>query len=349
MPDTPRELDILLYGATGFAGKLTARYLARVGGAARIGLAGRSAERLRQVRDGLGPRAQDWPIVVADAEQPATLAALAARTRVVITTVGPYARYGMPLVAACAVAGTDYVDLTGETLFVRESIDRHHQQAAENGARIVHGCGFDSVPSDMSVYALYRAARDDGTGDLLNTDLVVRGASGGASGGTVATMVEVLRAAADDPQARRRLFDPHTLSSDRSAEPQLGSEPDLSWRRGGDIAPELDGIWTAGFAMAPVNTRIVRRSNGLLGWAYGRRFRYAEHMSVGSSAAAPARRVGSCGAPRAPRVRCPRLPNPSIPRRRLRREKPSSRLMAWPPTHFGSATAAPRSTRPSNR
>lgn len=288
MPDTPRELDILLYGATGFAGKLTARYLARVGGAARIGLAGRSAERLRQVRDGLGPRAQDWPIVVADAEQPATLAALAARTRVVITTVGPYARYGMPLVAACAVAGTDYVDLTGETLFVRESIDRHHQQAAENGARIVHGCGFDSVPSDMSVYALYRAARDDGTGDLLNTDLVVRGASGGASGGTVATMVEVLRAAADDPQARRRLFDPHTLSSDRSAEPQLGSEPDLSWRRGGDIAPELDGIWTAGFAMAPVNTRIVRRSNGLLGWAYGRRFRYAEHMSVGSSAAAPA-------------------------------------------------------------
>ncbi|WP_067974612.1 saccharopine dehydrogenase family protein [Mycolicibacter icosiumassiliensis] len=288
MPDTPRELDLILYGATGFAGKLTAQYLARAGGEARIGLAGRSAERLREVRDGLGSRAQDWPIVVADADQPATLEAMAARARVVITTVGPYLRYGMPLVAACAAAGTDYVDLTGETLFVRESIDHYHKQAAENRARIVHACGFDSLPSDMSVYALYRAARDDGAGDLLDTDFVMRGASGGASGGTLATMIEVLSAAADDPKARRQLFDPYTLSSDRSAEPRLGPEPDLSWRRGRDIAPELDGIWTAGFAMAPVNTRIVRRSNGLLDWAYGRRFRYSEHMSVGSSAAAPA-------------------------------------------------------------
>ncbi|WP_046300585.1 saccharopine dehydrogenase NADP-binding domain-containing protein [Mycobacterium sp. UM_Kg27] len=287
MPETPRELDIILYGATGFAGKLTAQYLARAGGAARIGLAGRSAERLREVRDGLGSPAQDWPIVVADAGKPATLEAMAARTRVVITTVGPYTRYGMPLVAACAAAGTDYVDLTGEALFVRESIDRHHQQAADNGARIVHACGFDSLPSDMSVYALYRAARDDGTGDLLDTDYVVRGFSAGVSGGTLASMVEVLSAVAKDPEARRLLNDPHTLSSDRSAEPRLGPEPDLTWRRGRDIAPELDGIWTAGFAMAPVNTRIVRRSNGLLDWAYGRRFRYAEHMSAGSSAAAP--------------------------------------------------------------
>ncbi|MFL0180512.1 MULTISPECIES: saccharopine dehydrogenase family protein [unclassified Mycobacterium] len=287
MPDTPRELDIILYGATGFAGKLTAQYLARAGGAARIGLAGRSAERLRQVRDELGSPAQDWPIVLADADKPTTLDAMAARARVVITTVGPYTRYGMPLVAACAAAGTDYVDLTGEALFVRESIDRHHKQAADNRARIVHACGFDSLPSDMSVYALYRAARDDGTGDLLDTDYVVRGFSAGVSGGTLASMIEVLSAAANDPEARRQLFDPHTLSSDRSAEPRLGPEPDLSWRRGQDIAPELDGIWTAGFAMAPVNTRIVRRSNGLLDWAYGRRFRYAEHMSVGSSAAAP--------------------------------------------------------------
>ncbi len=287
MPDTPRELDIILYGATGFAGKLTAQYLARAGGAVRIGLAGRSAERLREVRDHLGSPAHAWPIVVADADKPATLEAMAARARVVITTVGPYTRYGMPLVAACAAAGTDYVDLTGEALFVRESIDRHHEQAADNGARIVHACGFDSLPSDMSVYALYRAARDDGTGDLLDTDYVVRGFSAGISGGTLASMVEVLSAAANDPAARRLLNDPHTLSSDRSAEPRLGPEPDLLWRRGRDIAPELDGIWTAGFAMAPVNTRIVRRSNGLLDWAYGRRFRYAEHMSAGSSAAAP--------------------------------------------------------------
>lgn len=287
MSETPREFDVIVYGATGFAGKLTAQYLSRAGGDARIGLAGRSAERLRAVRDELGTAAQDWPIVVADAEKSATLEAMAARTRVVITTVGPYTRYGMPLVAACAAAGTDYVDLTGEAMFVRESIDRYHRQAAENRARIVHACGFDSIPSDMSVYALYRAARDEGTGDLLDTDLVVRGFSGGVSGGTLASMIEVLSAVSSDPEVRRRLADPHTLSVDRIAEPRLGPEPDLSWRRGRDIAPELDGIWTAGFAMAPYNTRIVRRSNGLLDWAYGRRFRYAEHMSTGSSAAAP--------------------------------------------------------------
>lgn len=288
MSDTSRELDVILYSATGFAGKLTAEYLARAGGGARIGLAGRSAERLGEVRAQLGAVAQDWPIIVAEAGQPATLNAMAARARVVISTVGPYTRYGMPLVAACAAAGTDYVDLTGETLFVRESIDRYHEQAAANRSRIVHGCGFDSIPSDISVYALYRAAQEDNTGELLDTDLVVRGASGGASGGTLASMVEFLGTAAGDPQAQRQLRDPYTLSSDRPAEPRLGAEPDLSWRRGGDIAAELDGIWTAGFAMAPVNTRIVRRSNGLLGWAYGRRFRYAEHMSCGSSAAAPA-------------------------------------------------------------
>jgi short subunit dehydrogenase-like uncharacterized protein len=287
MSETPRELDVIVYGATGFAGKLTAQYLSRAGGAARIGLAGRSAERLQAVRDELGAAAQDWPIVVADAGDPASLEAMAARTRVVISTVGPYTRYGIPLVAACAAAGTDYVDLTGEATFVRESIDLYHKQAADNRARIVHACGFDSIPSDLSVYALYRAARDEGTGDLLDTDLVVRGFSGGVSGGTLASMVEVLSTVASDPEARRQLFDPHTLSVDRPAEPRLGREPDLAWRRGRDIAPELEGLWTAGFAMAPYNTRIVRRSNGLLGWAYGRRFRYAEHMSVGSSAAAP--------------------------------------------------------------
>lgn len=288
MSETPRELDIIVYGATGFVGKLTAQYLSRAGGGARIGLAGRSEERLRAVRDELGAAARDWPIMVADASDPPTLDAMVARTRVVITTVGPYTRYGMPLVAACAAAGTDYVDLAGEAHFVRESIDLYHKQAVDTRARIVHACGFDSIPSDLSVYALYCAARDEDAGELLDTDFVVRGFSGGFSGGTLASMTEVLRTASSDPETRRLLFDPYTLSADRGAEPELGRQPDLSWRRGRDIAPELAGIWTAGFAMAPYNTRIVRRSNGLLDWAYGRRFRYAEHLSVGSSAAAPA-------------------------------------------------------------
>ena len=287
MTATPREFDIVLYGATGFVGKLTADYLARAGAGARIALAGRSPDRLRAVRDTLSDSARDWPILTADAASPSTLDEMAARTRVVVTTVGPYTRYGLPLVAACAAAGTDYADLTGEAMFVRQSIDLHHKQAADTGARIVHACGFDSVPSDLTVYALYRAAQRDGAGELGDTHLVVRSFSGGLSGGTIATLLEVLDTASSDPEARRQLNDPYTLSSDRGAEPELGRQPDLPLHRGRDIAPELSGLWTAGFMMAPYNTRIVRRSNALQDWAYGRRFRYDENMSVGSSALAP--------------------------------------------------------------
>ncbi len=288
MTATGREFDIVLYGATGFVGKLTAEYLARAGAGARIALAGRSTERLRAVRDTLGEAAQSWPVLTADAASPSTLNEMAARTQVVVTTVGPYARYGMPLVAACAAAGTDYADLTGEAMFIREAIDLHHKQANDTGARIVHCCGFDSIPSDMSVYALYRAARDDGAGELADTNFVMRSLFGGLSGGTVASIMGVLRAASSDPDIRRQLVDPYTLSTDRGAEPELGRQPDLPWRRGRYIAPELTGVWTAGFLMSSINTRIVRRSNALQDWAYGRRFRYSEHMSLGSSPLAPA-------------------------------------------------------------
>ena len=287
MTATPREFDIVLFGATGFVGKLTAEYLARAGSGARIALAGRSTDRLAAVREGLGESARSWPVLSADATSPSTLEEMAARTRVVVTTVGPYSRYGMPLVAACAAAGTDYADLTGEAMFIRESIDLYDKQAADTGARIVHCCGFDSIPSDMSVYALYRAARDEGAGELLDTDFVMRSFSGGFSGGTIASMMDVLQAASRDPDVRRVLADPYTLSSDRAAEPDLGPQPDMPWRRGGDIAPELRGHWTAGFVMASINTRVVRRSNALLDCAYGRRFRYSENMSLGSSPLAP--------------------------------------------------------------
>lgn len=283
MTASPREFDIVLYGATGFVGKLTAEYLARAGGQARIALAGRSTERLRAVRDTLGESAQSWALLAADASAPSTLDEMATRAQVVVTTVGPYTRYGLPLVAACAAAGTDYADLTGEAMFVRDSIDLHHKQAADTGARIVHACGFDSVPSDLSVYVLYRAARDAGAGELTDTDLVVKSFSGGFSGGTIASMMEVLDTASRDPEARRQLADPYTLTPDRGAEPELGPQPDLPWRRGRQIAPELAGLWTAGFVMAPYNTRIVRRSNALLDWGYGHRFRYTESMSVGSA------------------------------------------------------------------
>ncbi|MGA8328599.1 MAG: trans-acting enoyl reductase family protein [Mycobacterium sp.] len=282
-----REYDIVLYGATGFVGKLTAAYLARAGGNARIALAGRSTDRLKAIRETLGESAQSWPVLQADASSPSTLDAMANQTRVVVTTVGPYSRYGLPLVAACAAAGTDYADLTGEPPFIRDSIDLYHKQALDTGARIVHACGFDSIPSDLTVYALHRRALEDGAGELLDTDFVVRSFAGGFSGGTVASGVEVFTTVSSDPDARRLFADPYTLSPDRGAEPELGAQPDLRRRRGRQIAPELDGLWTAGFVMAFANTRIVRRSNALQDYAYGRRFKYSEHMSVGSSAVAP--------------------------------------------------------------
>jgi short subunit dehydrogenase-like uncharacterized protein len=282
-----REFDIVVYGATGFVGKLTALYLASAGRDARVALAGRSQDKLQAVRETLGESAQSWSLITADASQPSTLDAMAARTQVVVTTVGPYNRYGLPLVAACAAAGTDYADLTGEPMFMRESIDHYHKQAKDTGARIVHACGFDSVPSDLSVYALYRRACDDDAGDLLDTTFVVRRMAGGLSGGTVASITDVLRAASGDPEIRRHLEDPYILTPDRAAEPEFGAQPDYPWRRGAQIAPELDGIWTTGFMMASTNTRVVRRSNALQDWAYGARFRYSECQSVGSSALAP--------------------------------------------------------------
>jgi short subunit dehydrogenase-like uncharacterized protein len=282
-----REFDIVLYGATGFVGKLTAEYLARAGGTARIALAGRSSDRLLAIRETLGESAQSWPVLTADASSPKTLDAMAAQTQVVVTTVGPYLKYGLPLVAACAAVGTDYADLTGEPPFIRQSIDLYHKQAQDTGARIVHACGFDSIPSDLSVYALYRRALEDRSGELARTDFVVRSMSGGLSGGTIASGVEVLDAVSRDPDVRRQFADPYTLSPDRAAEPELGAQPDWRRRRGRQIAPELTGLWTAGFMMAPSNTRVVRRSNALQDWAYGRRFQYSEHMNLGSSAVAP--------------------------------------------------------------
>jgi short subunit dehydrogenase-like uncharacterized protein len=290
-----RELDIVLYGATGFVGKLTAEYLAGAAGDARIALAGRSADKLLAVREGLGEAAQGWPLIAADASQPSTLNAMAARTQVVLTTVGPYNRYGLPLVAACAAAGTDYADLTGEPMFMRESIDHYHKQAVDTGARVVHACGFDSIPSDLTVYALHRRVTDDDAGELMDTSFVVRKMVGGLSGGTIASIADVVRAASSDQETRRQLEDPYTLTPDRAAEPELGAQPDYPWRRGSQIAPELDGIWTSGFMMASTNTRVVRRSNALQDWAYGRRFRYSECQSVGSSALAPVASAAAAG------------------------------------------------------
>jgi short subunit dehydrogenase-like uncharacterized protein len=287
MADEQREFDIVLYGATGFVGKLVAAYLAQRGGGARLALAGRSVDKLKALRDSLGEAAGQWGVIAADAGDPTTLEAMANRTRVVMTSVGPFGLYGLPLVAACATAGTDYVDVTGETPFVRQSIIGYDQVAKNNGARIVHSCGFDSLPSDLSVHLLHRRVRDDGAGELGDTNLVVQRFDGGMSGGTIASALNTMREVSADADLRRAIDDPYTLSPRRSDEPSLGPQPDLQFRRGRDVAPELGSVWTGGFMLAAHDVRIVRRSNALLDWAYGRSFRYGESQAAGTTAGAP--------------------------------------------------------------
>jgi len=279
-----RELDIVVFGATGFVGKLTAEYLAKhAPEEVKVGLGGRSEEKLARVKSEIG---KDWPTIVADSSDAAQLKALAERCRVVATTVGPYRKYGMPLVEACADAGTDYIDLTGEPLFIRDSIDRCHERAAASGARIVHCCGFDSIPSDLGVWLLHQEA-----GELEDTTLVVRAMKGGPSGGTLDSMKGMLDEAKADSGARKLLADPYGLSPDRSAEPDLGDESDVRL----PVEDKEIGEWLGPFVMAAINTRVVRRSNALQDWAYGRRFRYRETAAMGSGIAGRAKGLAMSG------------------------------------------------------
>jgi short subunit dehydrogenase-like uncharacterized protein len=274
MPD--RELDLVVYGASGFVGRLLA---ARLAGSApagtRIGLAGRTRARVEEVRAGLGAAAAGWPVLTADSADPAALDELVRCTRVLATTVGPYARYGLPVVEACARAGTHYADLTGEVLFARDAIDRTDAVAQETGARIVHSCGYDSVPSDLAALLLAERARADGAGGLTDVTLTAY-ARGGLSGGTIDSVRGQLEAVAADRSRRRVLGDPYALSPDRAAEPATRQPADV-----GPPARTRDGRWTAPFVMAGYNTRIVRRSNALQNWAYGRSLRYGEVMGTG--------------------------------------------------------------------
>ncbi|PXW35262.1 UNVERIFIED_CONTAM: short subunit dehydrogenase-like uncharacterized protein [Williamsia faeni] len=280
-----REFDIVVFGATSFVGALTAEYLAKHAPAGtKIALAGRSEHKLSQMRFDLPEPANTWPLIVADADSPASLDAMTARTRVVCTTVGPYLKYGEAVLASTVNSGTDYVDLTGEVPFVRLSIDKFGDQATANGARIVHSCGFDAVPSDLGAYLLHKKISADGEGTLGDTTMIVRSFRGGVSGGTIDSM-RVIAKEASKAETRRTLLDPHALSTGpgeyagikRSAEPS-----DMAMVDASKVDPSLKGT-LAPFFMASFNTRIVRRSNALLNNAYGDNFRYGEAMYVGST------------------------------------------------------------------
>jgi short subunit dehydrogenase-like uncharacterized protein len=256
-----REHDIVLFGATGFTGQLVAAHLARthLGGGLRLALAGRDRGKLERVRSEVAketPAAASLPILVADAHDAAALAGVARSARVVATTVGPYAKYGAMLVAACAANGTHYADLTGEVTFIRRTIDRHHEEAKKTGARIVHTCGYDSIPSDLGTWFVARAYRER-FGEQPASIVHAAGESrGGASGGTIASMLLLMEEAGKDRAVRRLLADPYALVPGTRG-PDRGEQMNVRFDR--DL-----GLWTGPFVMAAVNARVVRRTNALL-------------------------------------------------------------------------------------
>jgi len=280
MSEIDREFEIVLWGATGFTGQLVARYLLErygVDGSFRWALGGRNEAKLQSLRDGLGAAA--LPIVLGDGDDEASLVSLAGRTRVVCTTVGPYARYGSKLVAACARGGTHYCDLTGELHWIRRMLDAHQGEAEQSGARIVPTCGFDSIPSDLGVFFIQREMRARRGAPSPHVKCGVAGFSGGMSGGTVASMLNMMEEAGKDPAVMRVMADPYAI--DPAGQRGHEESPDS---RGPAFDSDL-GQWTAPFVMAGINTRVVRRSRALLGDLYGSEFRYDESMLTGEGAA----------------------------------------------------------------
>jgi short subunit dehydrogenase-like uncharacterized protein len=277
-----RPYDLIVFGATGFTGRLVADEVRRrAPDGLRWAVAGRDPARLATVAQELG----GVPTVVADAGDPDTLADLAASTHVVATTVGPYARYGTPLVAACVAAGTDYADLTGESTWIRTSIDAFDAPARAGGVRIVHACGFDSVPSDLGVALLQRASLRHRGRPAASVVHAFGPMAGGVSGGTIASALDLAEQVTGNPSARAALSDPDLLAPGgaRSNDP-LG--PLRPLRHGG--LPD----WTAPFVMAPANGKVVRRSRYLLDEPWGAGMRYLERVRVPTWARAAALTAG---------------------------------------------------------
>jgi short subunit dehydrogenase-like uncharacterized protein len=267
-----RDFDLIVYGATGYTGRLIAEYLAtscRGEDAPSWTIAGRSIDKLEKVCAEIGAP-DDLPLVKADAAEPASLRSMCERACVIITTVGPYQLHGAELVAACAATGTAYVDLCGEPVFMRRMIDAHQEEAKQTGARIVFSCGFDSIPFDLGVLTLQEKAREKFGRPARRVRARLRKMKGGMSGGTAASARATLTAAARDPALIRLLTDPFALTPGFSGPAQpAGLIPEYDPRMKAMLVP---------FPMAPVNTKNVHRTNFLLGHAYGRDFVYDEMM-----------------------------------------------------------------------
>lgn len=284
-----KDFDVVVFGATSFVGRILCRYFldtygadgakaaaGAAGGQLRWAIAARSATRLEQLKRELGDDAASLPVLVADAADEPALRALVARARVIVSTVGPYALYGEPLVKVCAETGTDYCDLTGEVQWIRRMIDRHETTAKKSGARIVHCCGFDSIPSDLGVFFLQQEARRRYGRAASRIKMRVRAMRGGVSGGTVASLLNVAKEVRANPALRKELANPYSLC--------VGSAAGANVRQPNVSAARYDAdfkVWVAPFVMAGINTRIVHRSNALVAHGYTRDFRYDEAVTTG--------------------------------------------------------------------
>jgi short subunit dehydrogenase-like uncharacterized protein len=277
-----RKYDVIVFGASGFTGKLVTEYLLSKYGTdseLRWAIAGRDQKKLETTCSDLAVRPGSLPIIIADSHDTESMQRLACDAKVVLTTVGPYAKYGTPLVEACATNGTHYCDLTGEVQWMRKMIDRFQPEAEKSGARIVHSCGFDAIPSDIGVWFLQREARQRHGEACVEIKSLVKAMKGGASGGTFASIMNVFEEGRRDPGVARLLADPYGLNpeGERSG-PDGRDQPGIKF----DAAT---GGWTSPFVMASVITRVVRRTNALLDFPYGRDFRYSEATLTGGGLA----------------------------------------------------------------
>jgi len=280
MEGSDRDFDVIVWGATGFTGRLVAEYLALtygVGRELRWAIAGRSADKLASIASmARESQAEELPQLLADINDPDSIDQLVQKTRVICTTVGPYALYGSVMVEACVKHGTHCCDLTGETPWMRKMIDQHQTAAEASGAKIVHTCGFDSIPSDIGVYFLQQCMREKYSAQAAEIKYRVVSSAGGVSGGTVASMMNMMDEAKTDKSIFETLQDPYALNPlnqprGPDGNDQMGTVYDHDFRQ-----------WTGPFMMAGINTRVVRRSNALLNYSYGREFRYSEAILTGS-------------------------------------------------------------------
>jgi len=275
------QFDLIVFGATSFVGEILCQYLTEnygIDGDVRWAAAGRSQSKLENLRSSLGAKAKNLCLLTADASDEVSLKVLCEQTKVIISTVGPYALYGEPLVKVCAETGTDYCDLTGEGPWVKRMFSRYQDKAKETGARIVHCCGFDSIPSDMGVYHLQQQSNQQFGAPCTEIRMRVKAMRGAASGGTIASMLNITKEAAASKELRRELADPYSLCPDGHH---------FNVHQENVTAPEFDeetGQWAGPFIMAGINTRVVHRSNALSGDAYGTQFKYDESMLMGKGA-----------------------------------------------------------------